>query len=80
MPPGCDQAGLVDEDAAGPADDAPETGVGSPAFVRLGSNTVSFGKSAGMTLDSLGEAMSGPDGDQRGGRPAGASQSRRAAW
>lgn len=52
-----DDDGLIVSD---PGEADPETGAGSPAFVRLGSSICDLRKAAGMTLESLGEAISGP--------------------
>jgi transcriptional regulator with XRE-family HTH domain/biotin operon repressor len=52
----------VEDDQVVPDDaEVAEVGPGCPAFVRLGSNVRDLRTAAGLTLDSLAEAASGPD-------------------
>jgi transcriptional regulator with XRE-family HTH domain len=54
------QTEAVEEDA-GQEEEAPDTGAGSPAFRRLGSNLLGLREAAGMTQEALAEAIGGPD-------------------
>ncbi|MGH2940089.1 MAG: helix-turn-helix domain-containing protein [Solirubrobacterales bacterium] len=64
MPAGSDQAEMIDDNPAMPADDpgveASEIDAGGPGLVRLGSNICDLRTSAGMTLESLARAASHP--------------------
>lgn len=62
-----DPTGVLDGDAGitsaeGPwGDEAPETGAGSPAFRRFGSNLLGLRESAGRTQESLAAEVGGPE-------------------
>jgi transcriptional regulator with XRE-family HTH domain len=60
--PDCDEAAEIGGDPLDPeGSDGAEIGPGCAAFLRLGANIRDLRTTAGLTLDSLAEAASGPD-------------------